>query len=133
MEQLKDKIKSLEAPEEFWQELKDLEDLEDGWDGGTELAIPDTTLYKSLSLIYEVANYCKTIGKAPVFPEMAPGFIGDVGLEYFKPEKQICIEIYPEPKRSPTIIKVVMDGDKIVEMEPYDKDDLLKLVSWFIE
>jgi hypothetical protein len=122
-------------PDRFLQEYEELRRLGYGWDGGDEVPPSEVIFSEALRIVNDVSVCCGILGKAPIFPEMAPGFRGELGLTYFKTNKELCIEVSSAPQE-PTVIIVAVSKDKhgaIAKMTPYDRAELFSVISWFVE
>lgn len=122
-------------PGGFSREYGELQHLEYGWDGGDEIPPSEAICSEVLSIVNDVSLYCSLLGRDRIFPELSPGFRGEVGLQYFKDNKELCIEVSPVPEE-PTIIIIAVEKDdhgSIVKMTPYPHVQLLRAVKWFVE
>lgn len=121
-------------PESFLQEIEDLRDLAFGWDGGKEIPPSEAILSRALQIVHDVLECCEKLGKAPIFPETAPGFRGELGLEYVQNDKSLCIEVSPFP-RDPTVLifSVTKDKNGEIDLKSHDHIELLSVVRWLFE
>lgn len=119
----------------FVRELEDLGNLQEGWDGANELPPSKAILSEVLRIACRIATESSDIGLGAMFPDLAPGFKGEVGMEYWSESKELCIEISPIP-RPPTVrlLMVSKDSDgKIAQIVHGDPRDLSRAVRWFLE
>jgi len=124
-----------EVPTDFCEQYLELFDLRHGWDGGDEDPPSSEVLTRTLRIALDIAVYVKNQGHELSFPELAPGFKGEVGLEYVKSNKGLCIEISPGPDGVAIMIMKVLKNErgKVIEISPVLEDDLTKSVDWLVE
>jgi hypothetical protein len=122
--------------EDFYHQYLELFDLKQGWDGQDEEPPSVEVLSEVFRVVQEIARYSYREIRKSRYPELAPGFRGEVGLEYSGPDKELCIEIEPGHDDRPTIrmLRVSKDkGGRIMSMEKVETYDLQPAVSWLLK
>ncbi|MBM4327553.1 MAG: hypothetical protein FJ118_10365 [Deltaproteobacteria bacterium] len=123
-------------PESFFRQYLELFDLNQGWDGQDEEPPTAEVLSEVFRVAQEVAKYSYRVSHSSLYPELAPGFRGEVGLEYYRPEKELCIEIEPAGDNQPMIriLRVSKDDHgKIVDMGKVESHELHNALAWFVK
>jgi len=128
--------KSFALPEFFWAQYFELFDLKHGWDGQDEEPPTAEVLSEVFRIAQEIAKYSYKVTHESRWPELAPGFRGEVGLEYFSEEKELCVEVEPADDRPPIvrILQVCKDEHgRIIDMVNLEPHNLERAVTWLLK
>jgi hypothetical protein len=85
-------------PLDFIENFLELYQMDYGWDGSNELPIDKTVLFWSLRLVVDLFRKKLLQGFATSWPEMCPGFRGDIGIEYSSEYCDLIIDIKSSDK-----------------------------------
>lgn len=83
---------------EFVDEFLELYHLKDGWDGSNEIAPNKEILDKAFILITNLARQSLSAGYRIEWPELIPGFRGEVSIEYTNGNNELIIDVSPIPR-----------------------------------
>ncbi len=83
---------------EFVDEFLELYHLEDGWDGSNEIAPNKEILDKAFNLVTNLARQSLSAGYRIEWPELIPGFRGEVSIEYTNGNNELIIDVSPIPR-----------------------------------
>jgi hypothetical protein len=113
-------------PPEVASEFQELCALKDGWDEGNEIAPKKPVLDTVFNLIVDLAEQSIKEGYSSVWPQLGPGFRGEVGIEYVQGNQELCIEVSPTPRIPTTwgFVVTMDDRGKIIRTDRVNSDEL---------
>jgi hypothetical protein len=97
-------------PPHFQAALKDIKALKDGWGGENEPAPSMDTLRRVLAAVDYVINWCKELKHEPIYPDLIPGFLGQIELSYSLETKDLLVEVPGEDSLRMRVLLGFKDG-----------------------